>query len=165
MTEIVRNIWADITNAISNQDTFVGKIFGKVEENSGRSRYEAAKLLADVTVLFLIFSNSAEVLCNLICFCYPAMKTIMEIEVEEKINFNQWMFYWVTFGFFTIGDFFAHFIGDIFPFYCLLKLAFFLWLFMPSCRGAEKLYEKLVKLSCDQHPTDDHTGNKTANEE
>ncbi|KRY46441.1 Receptor expression-enhancing protein 5 [Trichinella britovi] len=114
MTEIVRNIWADITNAISNQDTFVGKIFGKVEENSGRSRYEAAKLLADVTVVFLIFSTSAEVLCNLICFCYPAMKTIMEFEVEEKINFNQWMFYWVTFGFFTIGDFFAHFFPSAF---------------------------------------------------
>ncbi|KRY31185.1 Receptor expression-enhancing protein 5, partial [Trichinella spiralis] len=91
------------------------------------------------------------------------MKTIMEIEVEEKINFNQWMLYWVTFGLFTIGDFFAHFIGDIFSFYWLLKLTFFLWLFMQSCRGAEKLYEKLVKLSCNQHP--DHTGNKTADKE
>ncbi|KRX86139.1 hypothetical protein T01_10770, partial [Trichinella spiralis] len=30
------------------------------------------------------------------------MKTIMEIEVEEKINLNQWMFYWVTFGLFAI---------------------------------------------------------------
>ncbi|KRY66643.1 hypothetical protein T4A_14484 [Trichinella pseudospiralis] len=27
MKKIVRNIWADITNAISNQDTLVGKIF------------------------------------------------------------------------------------------------------------------------------------------
>ncbi|KRX35297.1 hypothetical protein T09_8185 [Trichinella sp. T9] len=72
------------------------------------------------------------------------MKTIMEIAVEEKLNFNQWLFYWVTFGLFAIGDFFAHFIGR---------------------RGAEKLNEKLVKLSCVQHPTDDHTGNKTANEE
>ncbi|KRX74221.1 hypothetical protein T06_10996 [Trichinella sp. T6] len=41
----------------------------------------------------------------------------------------------------------------------------FFWLFMPSCRGAEKLNEKLVKLCCVQHPTDDHTGNKTANKE
>ncbi|KRZ81859.1 hypothetical protein T08_10105 [Trichinella sp. T8] len=80
------------------------------------------------------------------------MKTIMEIAVEEKLNFNQWLFYWVTFGLFAIDDFFAHFIG-------------FFWLFMPSRRGAEKLNEKLVKFSCVQHPTDDHTGNKTANEE
>ncbi|KRY50044.1 hypothetical protein T03_13274, partial [Trichinella britovi] len=44
------------------------------------------------------------------------------------------------------------------------KINFF-WLFMPSRRGAEKLNEKLVKLSCVQHPTDDHTRNKTNNEE
>ncbi|KRY21375.1 Receptor expression-enhancing protein 5 [Trichinella patagoniensis] len=50
--------------------------------------------------------TSAEVLCNLICFYYPAMKTIMEIEVEEKINFNQWTFYWVTFGLFAIVVFY-----------------------------------------------------------
>ncbi|KRZ62287.1 Receptor expression-enhancing protein 5 [Trichinella nativa] len=87
--------------------------------------------------------TSAEVLCNL-CFYYPAMKTIMEIAVEEKLNFNQWLFYWVTFGLFAIV---------------------FFWLFMPSCRGAEKLNEKLVKLCCVQHPTDDHTGNKTADKE
>ncbi|KRX85165.1 hypothetical protein T12_13226 [Trichinella patagoniensis] len=24
----------------------------------------------------------------------------MEIAVEEKLNFNHWLFYWVTFGFF-----------------------------------------------------------------
>ncbi|KRZ14737.1 Receptor expression-enhancing protein 5 [Trichinella zimbabwensis] len=165
MKEIVRNIWADIINAISDQDTFVGKIFGKVEEKSGPGRYQTAKLLAFVIVAFLIFSTSAEVLCNLICFCYPAVKTIMEIEVKEKINFNQWMFYWVVFGLSTISDFFAHFIGDIFPFYWLLKFTFFLWLFMPSCRGAEKLYEKLVKLRCNQHPTDNNIGNKIADTE
>ncbi|KRY50250.1 hypothetical protein T03_8133 [Trichinella britovi] len=44
------------------------------------------------------------------------------------------------------------------------KINFF-WLFMPTRRGAEKLNEKLVKLSCVQHPTDDHFGNKTADKE
>ncbi|KRZ71229.1 hypothetical protein T10_6272 [Trichinella papuae] len=84
MKEIARNIWADIINAISNQDTFVGKIFGKVEEKSGRTRYQTARLLSFVIWAFLIFSTSAEVLCNLICFCYPAVKTIMEIEERSK---------------------------------------------------------------------------------
>ncbi|KRZ72700.1 Receptor expression-enhancing protein 5 [Trichinella papuae] len=86
-----------------------------------------------------------EVLCNLICFCYPAIKTVVEMEDKEKINFNQLMFYWVVYGLFTIADFFYDFTSHIFPFCWLLKCIFFFWFFMPSCCAARKLYEKLIQ--------------------
>ncbi|KRY88692.1 Receptor expression-enhancing protein 6 [Trichinella pseudospiralis] len=108
MANIVKHIWADITNAISDENTLVEKVFGKVEEKSSRSRYQVA-------LYGYWHFTSAEMLRNLISFCYLAMKMVMEIEDKEKINFNQWMLYWIVFGLFTISDFtiatFFYFIG------------------------------------------------------
>ncbi|KRY65008.1 Receptor expression-enhancing protein 5 [Trichinella pseudospiralis] len=131
MANIVKHIWADITNAISDENTLVEKVFGKVEEKSSRSRYQVA-------LYGYWHFTSAEVLRNLISFCYLAMKMVMEIEDKGKINFNQWMLYWIVFGF------------HIFLFYWLLKCIFFLWLFMASCCVAGKLYEKLLHFCYSQ---------------
>ncbi|XP_003381636.1 receptor expression-enhancing protein 6 [Trichinella spiralis] len=45
-------------------------------KKTGRNRCEAATLLASVITLFLLFSESAELLCNSICFAYPAVKSL-----------------------------------------------------------------------------------------
>ncbi|KRZ77864.1 hypothetical protein T10_10564 [Trichinella papuae] len=46
-------------------------------KKTGRNRCEAATLLASVITLLLLFSKNAELLCNLICFAYPAVKTTL----------------------------------------------------------------------------------------
>ncbi|KRZ31312.1 Receptor expression-enhancing protein 5 [Trichinella pseudospiralis] len=145
MAQIFQNIRNDICNAISDESGLVGKIFAKIEQKSGQSRYQAAVILAIVICVLLIVSPSAGLLCNWICFGYPAMKTLMEMQANENVNQKQWMFYWVIFGMFRNVDYFAECISFITPIYWLLKCIFFVWLFMPSCLGAQTLYEKFFQ--------------------
>ncbi|KRX94777.1 Receptor expression-enhancing protein 5 [Trichinella pseudospiralis] len=145
MAQIFQNIRNDICNAISDERGLVGKIFAKIEQKSGQSRHQVAVILAIVICVLLIVSPSAGLLCNWICFGYPAMKTLMEMQANENVNRKQWMFYWVIFGMFRIVDYFAECISFIIPIYWLLKCIFFVWLFMPSCLGAQTLYEKFFR--------------------
>ncbi|KRZ09465.1 Receptor expression-enhancing protein 3-A [Trichinella zimbabwensis] len=103
MAHVLQNIRNDISNAINDESRLVGKLFGKIEQKSGRSRYQVAVMLAI------------------------------------------WMFYWVIFGLFRIVDYFAECISIITPIYWLLKCIFFVWLFTPSCLGAQTLYEKFFQ--------------------
>ncbi|KRZ36131.1 Receptor expression-enhancing protein 5, partial [Trichinella pseudospiralis] len=145
MAQIFQNIRNDICNAISDERGLVGKIFAKIEQKTGQSRYQVAVILAIVICVLLIVSPSAGLLCNWICFGYPAMMTLMEMQANENVNQKQWMFYWVIFGMFRIVDYFAECISFIIPIYWLLKCIFFVWLFMPSCLGAQTLYEKFFR--------------------
>ncbi|KRZ65700.1 Receptor expression-enhancing protein 5 [Trichinella papuae] len=145
MAHVLQSIRNDIWNVINDESRLVGKLFGKIEQKSGRSRYQVAVMLAILICTLLIVSPGAELLCNCICIGYPAMKTLMEMQSNENLNCKQWMFYWVIFGLFRIADYFAECISIITPIYWLLKYIFFVWLFTPSCLGAATLYEKFFQ--------------------
>ncbi|KRZ86998.1 hypothetical protein T08_10076 [Trichinella sp. T8] len=60
-------------------------------KKTGRNRCEAATLLASVITVLLLFSKSAELLCNSICFAYPAVKSLEKFaknmeEIKHKIS-------------------------------------------------------------------------------
>ncbi|KRY08700.1 hypothetical protein T12_11885 [Trichinella patagoniensis] len=98
MEKIVQSICKDVANAINDDSALVGKLFGKIEQISGRSRYQAAILLAGVICMLLaIYNPAVKLLCDLICIVYPVMKTLAEMESIEKSRCKQWMFYWVIF--------------------------------------------------------------------
>ncbi|KRX60136.1 Receptor expression-enhancing protein 5 [Trichinella sp. T9] len=137
MAKTVQSIFKDVSNPINNDSGTVGKLFEEIEK----------KLIVVEKKPQAFWLALAELLCNLICFDYPALKTLAEMESNEKSKCKQWMFYWVIFGLFTITDFFAESINCILPIYWLLKCIFFVWLFTPSCHGAATLYEKFFQ-SC-----------------
>ncbi|KRX69911.1 Receptor expression-enhancing protein 5 [Trichinella sp. T6] len=100
MEKIVQSICKDVVNAINDDSALVGKLFGKIEQISGRSRYQAAIFLAGVIcMLSAVYNPAVKLLCDLICIVYPVMKTLAEMESIEKSRCKQWMFYWVIFGF------------------------------------------------------------------
>ncbi|KRZ84353.1 Receptor expression-enhancing protein 5 [Trichinella sp. T8] len=142
MAQTLQNIRNDIWNVIGDESRLVGKLFAKIEQKTGKSRYQVAVMLAIVICMLLIVSPGAGLLCNCICIGYPAMKTLIEIQSSENVNWMQWMFYWVIFGMFRFADYFAECISFIIPIYWPLKCIFFVWLFTPSCLGAAALYEK-----------------------
>ena len=51
--------------------------------------------------------------------------------------------YWVVFGAFTVFEEFLS-LHYMFKSYYALKLGFLLWLFLPSCKGAEIVYKQLL---------------------
>ncbi|KRX33609.1 Receptor expression-enhancing protein 5 [Trichinella sp. T6] len=146
MEKIVHSICMDVVNAINDDSALVGKLFGKIEQRSGRSRYQAAIVLAGVICMLLaIYNPAVKLLCDLICIVYPVMKTLAEMESIEKSKCKQWMFYWVIFGLFTIFDLFAGYDFLFIAIYWLPKCIFFLSLFTPSCFGVETLYVKFFQ--------------------
>ncbi|KRZ11459.1 Receptor expression-enhancing protein 5 [Trichinella zimbabwensis] len=141
-----QRICSDVVNAINDESAFVGKLFSKIEQRSGRSRYQAAILLTCVIcILLAVYNPAVKLLCDLICIVYPVMKTLAEMESIEKSKCKQWLFYWVIFGLFTIFDLFAGYTFLFIAIYWLPKCIFFLSLSMPSCLGAEILYEKFFQ--------------------
>ncbi|KRZ77921.1 Protein yop-1 [Trichinella papuae] len=140
MEKVFQRICSDVVNAINDESAFVGKLFSKIEQRSGRSRYQAAILLACVIcILLAIYNPAVKLLCDLICIVYPVMKTLTEMESIEKSKYKQWLFYWVIF------DLFAGYTFLFIAIYWLPKCIFFLSLSMPSCLGAEILYEKFFQ--------------------
>ncbi|XP_003369091.1 hypothetical protein Tsp_04517 [Trichinella spiralis] len=97
MEKIVQSICKDVVNAINDDSALVGKLFGKIEQKSGRSRYQAAIVLAGVICMLLaVYNPAVKLLCDLICIVYPVMKTLAEMESIEKSRCKQWMFYWLA---------------------------------------------------------------------
>ncbi|KRZ55923.1 hypothetical protein T02_9782 [Trichinella nativa] len=92
MEKIVQSICKDVVNAINDDSVLVGKLFGKIEQISGRSRYQAAIFLAGmICMLSAVYNPAVKLLCDLICIVYPVMKTLAEMESIEKSRCKQWI--------------------------------------------------------------------------
>ncbi|KRX53452.1 hypothetical protein T09_3261 [Trichinella sp. T9] len=98
MAQILQNVHTDISNVINDESRFVGKLLGKIEQKTGRIRDEIAVMSAIQIFISLFASSGAELLVELLCLAYPAVKILTGLESIEKVNCMQWMFSSVTFG-------------------------------------------------------------------
>lgn len=73
--------------------------------------------------VYLIFGCWAQLVCNIIGVLYPAYVSIHAIESSTKQDDTKWLIYWVTFGIFTVIEFFSHIVTNIIPLYWLLKVS------------------------------------------
>jgi len=91
-------------------------------------------------------SLPAAALCsNLVGFVYPAYMSFKAIESEDKSDDTIWLTYWVVYAFFNILETFSDLVLYWIPFYYAVKLGFLIWLFYPSTRGAQFLYDHVLK--------------------
>uniref|UniRef100_F1LBN9 Receptor expression-enhancing protein n=1 Tax=Ascaris suum TaxID=6253 RepID=F1LBN9_ASCSU len=123
-----------------NRNAILNSLFSKFEEFTGVKREQLAYTVTALLALYLIIGKSAQLVCNLIGFAYPAYASVKAIRTEEKDDDTQWLTYWTVFAFFSLLDFFAHVIMDVIPLYWLAKMIFLLYLSLPQTFGAAKLY-------------------------
>ncbi|KRX35075.1 hypothetical protein T05_4232 [Trichinella murrelli] len=97
MAQILQNVHTDISNVINDESRFVGKLLGRIEQKTGRIRDEIAVMSA-IQIFISFASSGAELLVELLCLAYPAVKILTGLESTEKVNCMQWMFSSVTFG-------------------------------------------------------------------
>ena len=103
--------------------------------------------LAIIGVAFaLVLSGILDDLtCNLIGILYPAYLSFKAIETQESDDDKQWLTYWVVFAIYNIIDDFSSILFFWLPFYYPIKLIVLLWMVWPKTRGAQVLYEVVVK--------------------
>mmetsp|Transcript_1479 Transcript_1479/g.2031 ORF Transcript_1479/g.2031 Transcript_1479/m.2031 type:complete len:172 (-) Transcript_1479:342-857(-) len=88
-------------------------------------------------IIVLIIGFNAIV--NIACFLYPAYASLKA--VAENKDKEQWLTYFMIFGFFSVAESFYPALLTEFAFYALLKLFFLVWCFLPMSMGAQKVYE------------------------
>lgn len=96
-------------------------------------------------VLLMYFIGIGHVIIDLIGFVYPLYASIKAVETKEKDDDTQWLTYWIIFSLFKISEGIADFLISFIPFYFLLKAFFLVWCYHPSTKGAQQVYNVVVK--------------------
>jgi len=116
-----------------------------VEEKTGIRRAYAVLGVGLFFALFILFGFGASPLCNLIGFVYPLYASFKAVKSVDKDDDSQWLTYWVVYGFFTLVESFTDFFLYWIPLYYFAKVCFLIWCFLPSFKGANIIYKRMVE--------------------
>ena len=100
-------------------------------------------LFVGLLVTFIIFG--ATILTLTITVLYPAFKSIQALETDRADDDKEWLTYWIIFGICSLCDDLCGCLLSMISYYYWLKLAFFIFLLAPQTRGANVLYDNVVK--------------------
>mmetsp|Transcript_63541 Transcript_63541/g.101124 ORF Transcript_63541/g.101124 Transcript_63541/m.101124 type:complete len:177 (-) Transcript_63541:3000-3530(-) len=119
------------------------------EATSIKIVYLLMGLLVVSLILIYVFSG-LRALSTLVGVVYPGWCSLKAIKSKEKDDDTLWLSYWVIYGIFSafesITDLFLFWI----PFYELLKICFYFYLFSPQLKGALTLYYVLLEPLVDK---------------
>lgn len=118
-------------------------------------------LVAGLTAFMLVSLGTGlggGLVCDVAGFLYPAWMSFRAIESPGTEDDKLWLTYWVVYGAFSIVEYFVDFILFWVPFYYLLKFCFLLYLGLPCFKGAEVVYNVIVRplLLEHQEPIDNY---------
>jgi len=88
--------------------------------------------LVVILITMMILEYGSAILCQLLGFIYPAYMSFKAIESQEEGDDKQWLTYWVVFCSFTLLDMSLGFLLTVIPFYSLIKLCIFIYMFHPT---------------------------------
>ncbi|XP_026836328.1 receptor expression-enhancing protein 5 isoform X1 [Drosophila erecta] len=135
----------DVNQSLRDASKPWTKVFDSLEEKTGVDRVKIFGGAVGLCALYLIFGWGIQLLCNIIGVLYPAYTSIHAIESSTKQDDTKWLIYWVTFGIFTVIEYFSSVLTAVIPFYWLLKCAFLIWCMLPTEQnGSTIIYRKLV---------------------
>lgn len=93
---------------------------------------------------FLTAVGGAKLIVDLVGFVYPAYMSFKSMDSGNQDD-TQWLTYWVVFSCFSIVESFMGFVVAIIPFYFWIKIAAICYMWHPSTRGAQTIYEQFLR--------------------
>jgi receptor expression-enhancing protein 5/6 len=120
------------------------ELIGTVAEKTGQKEQHVKYAIIGLVVLILFFGLGGSIISKLVGFLYPAFESLKALETARGTDDSKWLTYWVVFSAFNFVEHFVEFIFGILPFYFLIKMCFFLWLYLPLTNGADMIYDKFV---------------------
>jgi len=116
------------------------------EEKTGVSKRNIVLGALGFVVVWLAIGIGSSLLCNVVCFLYPAYKSFKAVESPQGDDDTQWLTYWIVYSTFNILEYFTDLILFWIPFYSLLKCLFLVWCMWPiSNNGATLVYQKILR--------------------
>ncbi|KAF5814355.1 hypothetical protein HanRHA438_Chr03g0121201 [Helianthus annuus] len=78
--------------------------------------------------------------CCSVGIALPVYSTFKAIETKDPNEQQKWLLYWAVYGSFSVVEVFADKFISWSPLYYHMKLAFLVWLQLPTTNGAKQLY-------------------------
>ncbi|KAI7736908.1 hypothetical protein M8C21_032339 [Ambrosia artemisiifolia] len=78
--------------------------------------------------------------CCSVGIALPVYSTFKAIETKDQNEQQKWLLYWAVYGSFSVVEVFADKLISWSPLYYHMKLAFLIWLQLPTTNGAKQLY-------------------------
>ena len=115
-----------------------------------KAAHLAAGALASALIVLYFFVGMAFI-CDMVGFVPPTIMSFKAIESNKIDDTRHLLTYWVVFVFLSLVEIFAAVIIFWFPYYYTFKLAFLVYAFHPETRGAEKVYQMVIKPFMTKH--------------
>ncbi|WCJ33862.1 Receptor expression-enhancing protein 4 [Euphorbia peplus] len=98
----------------------------------------------EVGLQMLLYPLNSNVVVRTACctvgIVLPVYSTFKAIETKDEVEQRRWLLYWAAYGTFSVAEVFTDKTLSWFPLYYHVKLAFLVWLQLPSLNGARQLY-------------------------
>ncbi|KAK1358715.1 hypothetical protein POM88_043189 [Heracleum sosnowskyi] len=111
----------------------------------------------EVGLRVLLYPFSTNVVVRTACcsvgVVLPVYSTFKAIETRDQSEQQRWLVYWAAYGSFSVAETFADRLISWFPLYYHMKLAFLIWLQLPSVNGARQLYTGHIRPFLLRHQT------------
>lgn len=116
------------------------------EAKTGVSKRNLVLGTLGFVLIWLAIGIGSSLLCNIVCFVYPAYKSFKAVESPQGDDDTQWLTYWIVYSSFNIMEYFTDLILFWIPFYDLLKCLFLVWCMWPTANnGASLVYKKVLR--------------------
>jgi len=121
-------------------------VLNRLEAKTQVPKTYAVLGLAALSVVLLFVNALAAPISNLVGWALPAYLSFKALETQDTTDDTQWLTYWVVFGFLNFIESLARgVILHYLPFYYPMKVAFALWLQLPSTKGARTMYHTVLR--------------------
>uniref|UniRef100_A0A7S3PV75 Receptor expression-enhancing protein n=1 Tax=Chaetoceros debilis TaxID=122233 RepID=A0A7S3PV75_9STRA len=142
-----------VINAIEKVDMFMAKYptltqyekLKDIEKQTGHSKVYFFALAVSILSSALYALGGGKLCTDLVTFIYPAYMSFKAIDSANSSEHTQWLTYWVVYSFFSITESVAGFLTEFIPFYFIIKICFFVYLYHPKFMGAGLVYTQAIK--------------------